>query len=152
MHLDALPYSAQHFVRTLASSSYAPRSVWLIGSRANDRANELSDTDLLIFGSTSLIDELKSSLPAPINTYALIIYNGNDYVDPWQDKRGSLANLKWTLLTPALASYKGLRWIADEESEEGYSPDSGELLTLNERACRIWAAPEHHVLSQQVSN
>ncbi|MCO5354941.1 nucleotidyltransferase domain-containing protein [Acidovorax kalamii] len=152
MLLDALPHSAQQFFRALVVSTNAPQSVWLIGSRANNRADEQSDTDLLIFGSTLLIDELRDSMPAPADIDALIVYNGNDYSDPWQNKRGSLANLKWRLLTAEVASYKGVRWIPDEESEDEFSPDSGELLTLDERACRIWAAPEHHHLCEQVSN
>jgi len=91
-------------------------------------------------------------VPAPVNIDTLIVYNGNDYSDPWQNKRGSLANLKWTLLMPTTANYKGVRWIPDDESEEDFSSDSGELLTTNERACRIWAASENNPFSQQVSN
>ena len=141
MGLDDLAPDVQAFVLRVCGLTHRPASVWLIGSQANGRATEHSDWDLLIFGSSFLIDELKRDIAAPFKIDALVVYNGNDYCDPWQNKRGALKNLQWRLESATVASYEGVRWIADSESEEDYSPSSGNMLVLKERALCLWAAP-----------
>ena len=141
MGVGDLALDVKAFVHAMCGLTHSPASVWLIGSQANGRATTESDWDLLIFGSSSLIEELKRDVHTPLNIEALVVYNGNDYSDPWQNKRGSLKNLKWRLESATVASYEGVRWVPCSESEEDYSSSSGNILILKEKALRLWAAP-----------
>lgn len=141
MGVDDLAVDVQAFVHTVCDLTNRPASVWLIGSQANGTATEQSDWDLLIFGSSLLIEELKREILTPFKIDALVVYHGNDYCDPWQNKCGSLKNLKWHLESATVASYEGVRWIADSESEEDYSSSSGSMLVSKEKALCLWAAP-----------
>ena len=94
MGVEDLALEVQTFVHAVCGLTHRPASIWLIGSQANGRATEQSDSDLLIFGSSFLIEELQRDIPAPLNIDALVVYNGNDYCDPWKNKRGSLENLQ----------------------------------------------------------
>ena len=141
MGVEDLALEVQTFVHAVCGLTHRPASIWLIGSQANGRATEQSDSDLLIFGSSFLIEELQRDIPAPLNIDALVVYNGNDYCDPWQNKRGSLKNLKWRLESATVANYEGVRWIACSESEEDYSSSSGNMLISKEKALCLWTAP-----------
>ena len=141
MGVEDLALEVQTFVHAVCGLTHRPASIWLIGSQANGRATEQSDSDLLIFGSSFLIEELQRDIPAPLNIDALVVYNGNDYCDPWKNKRGSLENLKWRLESATVASYEGVRWTADSESEEDYSSSFGNMLIASEKALCLWAAP-----------
>jgi len=89
-----LPQEAREFVVTLTTLDPPPDSVWVIGSRANCRATETSDTDLLVFGSQALIDALRESVPAPERIDCLVVYDGDNDQDPWKTKSGSITKLK----------------------------------------------------------
>ena len=90
-----LPQNGHDFVEHLANFEPPPESIWLIGSRANGRANSSSDTDLLVFGSPELLQALSDAQLVPTDIDCLIVFDRNNYTDPFRIKSGSLSNLKW---------------------------------------------------------
>jgi len=138
MKLNQLPIHAQGFISELSSIEPQPDSIWLIGSQANGRATESSDTDLLIFGSEALYREAKEKTDAPIKVDCLIVTDGNNYQDPWQKKSGSIEKLKWQQVTESTAKYVGAKWVPDEESSTELGANMGNLIKLNESAFRVW--------------
>lgn len=88
------PILAPHvrtFVHSLAGLPAQPSSVWLIGSQASGRAQVGFDTDLLVFGPPGLIDAMRASLSPPDGIDCMVVVNGDDFEDPWQEKGGSLS-------------------------------------------------------------
>lgn len=90
-------------------------SVWLIGSRANNRETQNSDWDLLVFGNRYVIEELKnnSSFNYP-DVDLLVVYDGDRFEAPWinedkkkKQKKGSLTAWGWVLESPSSATYEG---------------------------------------------
>lgn len=130
------PILASHvrmFVDSLTGLPVQPSSVWLFGSQASGRAQAGSDTDLLVFGPPGLIAAIRTALSPPSGIDCMVVVNGNDFEEPWQDKRGALARWKWVLKSASEAQYEGTKFIADE-------PDGtlGQFETRQERAIRIW--------------
>ena len=138
MTVAHIPEHVAAFITELAALQPTPNAVWLIGSRANGRANDKSDTDLLVFGSEALIDAARSHLERPESTDCLIVYDDDEYRDPWQQKSGSLCKLKWQQVDDGNAKYVGTRWIPDEESSLEFGADMGDLVERQERAVRLW--------------
>ncbi len=133
-----LPEHLTDFVAKLTSLHPPPTSIWVIGSRANGRATEESDTDLLVFGSQALLAAAIANLDQPQHIDCLIVHNGNDYQDPWQAKSGSLKKLKWQPIDSENARYIGVKWIPDEESSAEFGAEMGDMLERQERAIRTW--------------
>jgi predicted nucleotidyltransferase len=133
-----LTEEASALVAELAALKPRPDSVWLIGSRANGRATQQSDTDLIVFGSEELIRAARSQLKQPNNVDCLIVFNGDDYQDPWQEKSGSLGKLQWEQIDERSAKYIGTKWLPDEESSLEFDADMGELVDRQERAVKVW--------------
>lgn len=86
-------------------------SIWLIGSRANDTHKEDSDWDFLIFADEELLNSLEKR-PALRLQYVdfLVVFNGDDFRDPWSNKRGSLSDWKWKQLSTGRAKYWEVKW------------------------------------------
>jgi hypothetical protein len=131
-------HEVAEFVKRIRQICPPPSSVWLIGSRANGRATESSDTDLLVMGSTVFLEMLRDQVEAPGGIDCLVVYDGNNYKDPWQDKSGSLEKLAWTIVSEDHASYIGTQWIPDEESSREFDADMGQLIHRNECGIRVW--------------
>lgn len=115
-----------------------PDSIWLIGSRANGRATEESDADLVVFGSEALLSSVRLKIKKPQAVDCLVVFNGDDYQDPWQEKSGSLSRLKWLQVDATSAKYIGSKWVPDEESSIEFHANLGVLVCRQERAIRIW--------------
>lgn len=107
--------------------------MWLIGSQASGRAQPGSDTDLLVFGPPGLIAAMRATFSPPSGIDCMVVVNGNDFEDPWQEKGGSLSRWNWVLRSATEAQYEGNKFIADE-------PDGtlGQFETRQERAIRVW--------------
>ena len=133
-----LPAHIQDFIAELVSLQPQPTSVWLIGSQANGRATEQSDTDLLVFGSPELLEVAASRLRQPEKVDCLIVYDLDNYQDPWQEKKGALSKLKWQQVNDYTANYIGTKWVPDEESSLKFGADMGDLVERQERAVRVW--------------
>lgn len=134
MALLDIPEHVHSFIRLLATAEPSPVSIWLMGSRANGRATPASDTDLLVFGSMALLHVL-ASMPPPAGIDCLVVFDGDHYQDPWQEKKGSLARLEWRPVDATRSGYVGVKWIPDEESSD---ESMGNMVHLQERAVRVW--------------
>ena len=89
------------YIENLLAACPEITEVWLIGSRANDRARADSDWDLLAFGSDDTLAILRNNrlLQRP-DIDLLIVHNGNDFQAPWETepgkvKSGSLTEWEW---------------------------------------------------------
>ena len=133
-----LTHQALETIAQLVALQPTPDSVWLIGSRANGRATSESDTDLIVMGSEALLRAARSKLEQPKAVDCLIVFNGDDYQDPWQEKSGSLSKLEWEQIDASSAKYVGTKWVPDEESSIEFDADMGDLVHRQERAIRVW--------------
>ena len=129
---------ASALIAELTALQPPPDSIWLIGSRANGRATIESDTDLIVFGSETFLNVVRSQLKRPQSVDCLVVFNGDDYQDPWQKKSGSLRKLQWQQVDTTHAKYIGTKWVPDEESSIEFDADMGNLVDLQEQAIRVW--------------
>lgn len=129
---------ANIFASAIASLEPAPASIWLYGSRANGKATEASDTDFLIFGTPALLTAIKSQIQRPKKIDCLVVLDGDNFQDVWQEKNGSLTKLRWKQVDANNAQYVGIKWIPGVDFSEGSPDESGEIMHFNERAICIW--------------
>ncbi|WP_425611706.1 nucleotidyltransferase domain-containing protein [Xanthomonas citri] len=122
----------------LTSLQPSPDSIWLIGSRANDRATHQSDTDLIVFGSEAFIRAAIAQIAQPQDVDCLVVFNGDDYRGPWQEKSGSLSRLEWRQIDADSARYIGTKWMPDGESSREFGALMGDLVDREELAIRLW--------------
>lgn len=134
----SLPTHVSRFIAKIASMTTEPVEVWLIGSRANGRARPDSDTDLLIFGPDGFLESVRIGLQEPTDIDCLVVYDGDNFQDPWQEKSGSLGELRWNRVDDQAATYIGTKLVPDKESSAEFEADMGELVKCNERSWRIW--------------
>ncbi|MBB6558884.1 hypothetical protein HNP48_001548 [Acidovorax soli] len=121
------------FIQAIAALSSPPQAVWMIGSQANGWATDQSDTDLLVFASAEFVDSLQKR-DAPVGIDCLVVFNGNDFIDPWSKKSGSLEQWRWKMNSPRNAQYIGAKWVPDEE----FGDPLGDLVEREELATRVW--------------
>ena len=110
------------YIETLRAACPEITEIWLIGSRANDKARVDSDWDLLVFGNPDTLVALRKnlSLRRP-DIDLLIVHNGNDFEAPWETKSGkgksgNLAGWKWERDkgSTTRAHYRGTKQGDDE--------------------------------------
>ena len=90
--------------------------IWLIGSRSNATAHPSSDWDLLVFGCFGTPEILRNNVAIDRSKFdALVVYNGNDFMDPWDCKRGSLSSWGWEQTSEVDAVYVGTK--SDERTD-----------------------------------
>lgn len=126
------------FIADITSMTTEPVEVWLMGSRANGRARHDSDTDLLVFGPDKFLEMLRDRLQQPNEIDCLVVYDGDNYQDPWQQKSGSLSKLRWLRINEHTATYVGTKWVPDDESSLEFEAELGDLVEHSERSCRLW--------------
>ncbi len=128
------------YIENLLAACPEITEVWLIGSRANDKARVDSDWDLLVFGSDRTLAALQKnrSLRCP-EIDLLVVYNGNDFQAPWKtesgkSKSGSLTEWEWEREKDShvRAHYKGTKGKDGEF----------EITVTREVAKRIWSKTE----------
>lgn len=134
----SIPRYSLEFITEIASLNSEPLEIWLMGSRANGRERPDSDTDLLIFGPDGFLEEVRVRLQQPTDIDCLVVYDGDNYNDPWQEKRGSLSQLRWNRIDSRAATYMGTMWVPDEESSAEFAADMGQIVNREERAWRVW--------------
>ncbi len=120
-------------VEAIVSKSVGLDSIWLIGSRANNMANERSDWDFIAFGSSGLYDSMHFTEELHTEDVdLLVVSDGDSFKNAWgaKDKRGSLSSWNWTPLSETSAQYTGCKWVANEEQAKFLEP------RLN--AVRVW--------------
>lgn len=73
------------------------QGVWLIGSRANNTQRDDSDWDFIIKGDEDVLNHIKEN-PDEFDFEGidlLIVFDGDQFEDPFSDKTGSLTEWKW---------------------------------------------------------
>lgn len=113
-------------------------SVWLLGSRANGTATEISDWDFLIFSNREGLERLKVERDRRIdNIDLLVVFDGENFIDPWPEdeesaKSGSLSVWKWRLKDSKTATYQIVKYLSDEWFK------SGQAITKELIALKVW--------------
>ena len=138
MNKSHIPKAAFELIDKLSRVSPYPESIWLIGSRANGRATDSSDTDLVVFATLIFLENLRTAMEPPSSIDIFVVYDGDNFLDPWQQKGGSLTSFKWKLIDERQAKYLGTKWISDKESAPGSAIDTGQFLHREEQAIRVW--------------
>ena len=106
------------------------KSIWLIGSRANDTGLETSDWDLLIFADQKILKNISKNIKYNLQEVdLLIVYDGNNFQEPWLRengkhgyKKGNLKSWNWKISDNYNATYESdISCIdAKETDEEGF--------------------------------
>ncbi len=106
----------------------------MIGSQTNGRATASSDTDLLVFGSPQVLDVLRNAVAPPEGIDCFVVFDGNEFRNPWHENGGSLSGWNWSTKSPDEAQYVGTKWEVDPE----FGGDHGNFVIHKEKAIRIW--------------
>lgn len=146
MNSPTLTPEVVDLIARLARVLPCPESVWLIRSRANGRHTALSDTDLLVFATPAFLANVQGAVEPPNNIDVLVVYDGNQFQDPWKEKRGALEYFKWERIDAKEARYVGVKFLPDAADDSGYEVDvagqsigdTGQFIELNEKATRVW--------------
>ena len=112
-------HEIEDYINELTGRFPSIESIWLFGSRINGTSRPDSDWDLLVFGTKKTIDELRRSLEfRQDNIDLLVVYNGNDFIEPWptqpdskEQKCGSLDEWCWKKINQRIAFYQGTKEI-----------------------------------------
>lgn len=106
-------FNIDEYIKDLTDEYPSIESIWLFGSRANNRAKEDSDWDLFVFANQEILDKLKKNKQFNNNMIDLfVIYNGKDFQLPWPNlerrnkyKSGNLNKWGWEQITNSKARY-----------------------------------------------
>ena len=111
------------YVQRLVSAYPEITLIWLIGSRANNKAREDSDWDFFVFANQQVLADLGNNLEFHRSDIdLLVIYNGDDFQEPWGEKpkHGSLTEWKWRKVSTGFAQYKGTKgkdgWVFGDDT------------------------------------
>ena len=119
-----LEASVKIYTEQLTSAHPTIQSVWLLGSRANGTERPDSDWDLLVFGTREILDALKHNQQFhPQIVDLLVVYNGNDFEQPWGEKQklGSLTEWCWKESSENEATYRATKGIFSADGEEEFN-------------------------------
>lgn len=121
------------------------KSIWLIGSRANNTYRGNSDWDLIIFAGQEILEKLKEDINLNMSEVdLLVVYDGENFRSPWSRgdeknnyKSGCLKGWQWYFIDTFKAKYKsdiGLRNARQSDAEfTEYTPEEKEF-----EAKRLW--------------
>ena len=104
------------FLSHIKNSYSGIQSIWLIGSRANEKANENSDWDFLAFADKKTLDLLEKAIELhKPNVDFLVVTDGENFQNAWGEKTksGTLSLWKWRVLDDTRAEYSGVKWSED---------------------------------------
>lgn len=105
----------EDYIIALTTKYPSIMSIWLYGSRANNRFHDRSDWDLFVFADKNVLISLKSDLSFYNDKIDLcIVYNGDDWEKPYPEvvdgdetiKRSSLTEFEWKFTSNREATYK----------------------------------------------
>lgn len=137
---SSLPNVAAPLLQKIVALAPRPKSVWLIGSRANGRATSESDTDLLVFGSPAFLVAARAQLNRAAAVDVLVVTDGDNFEDVWTTKTGSLTRWEWKESGAGTATYKGTKWIPDSLADAILVTNLGTDIERDEQAIRLWSA------------
>ena len=126
------------YINRLTSQHPSIQSIWLFGSRINGTYRSDSDWDFLVFGTQETLDELRQHPELKQNNIdLLVVYNGNDFKEPWsaqpgknKQKIGSLTEWRWKKINHQIAFYEGTKEIEGSERDGNFYVET-KLLTAN---------------------
>lgn len=124
------------YLETLISEHNSIDSIWFIGSRANGTNRIDSDWDFLIFADKETLNSLKQSSSSRLkNVHVLVVYDENNFENPWSSSKGSFDTWKWKQDTENTAKYWGIKCVSEGFSDgiENVRFDEGEKM-----AFKIW--------------
>lgn len=116
--------SIKKYIEQLTSTYPAIQSIWLFGSRANEKQRIDSDCDLLVFGTREILEALKFYQTFHQKVVdLLVVYNGNDFEKPWgeEQKSGSLIEWCWKESSANEATYRATKGIFNADDEEEFN-------------------------------
>ena len=114
-----LPNRILYLIEYIKGLHPCPESIWLIGSQVNGTATNESDWDILVFGSEELISTLKAQISLDNKLLdILVVYDGNNFLNPFRKKKGSLTDWNWKKVSQDCATYCGSKWIPNEEESK----------------------------------
>jgi predicted nucleotidyltransferase len=125
----------EKYIKELTDAFVGIKSIWLFGSRANNRQKPLSDWDLLVFADSNTYEAIK------IDEYyhrgavdLLVVIDNNQFIKPWgKEKIGSINEWAWNELTESEAEYNHIKFISDKPGS-----DSGEFEKLRLKAKKLF--------------
>jgi len=77
------------------------------------------------------------------NVHLLVVFNNNDFKDPWCKQGGSLTNWKWEQISPKRAKYWEIKWLSDGRLSEIPDAEEGEFQECERIAIKIWPYDSH---------
>ena len=94
-----IPPAVDMFIRRLAGVQPPPESIWLIGSRANERATNESDWGFVVFADAAYFEMLKAgSPPAELAIDVPVVVDASIFRNPWnENKAGDLGRWHWSV-------------------------------------------------------
>lgn len=126
------------YIKKLTTAHPGIKSIWLLGSRANNSYRPDSDWDLLVFANQQIFYELKRR-----NTFyddkidLLVVFNDDEFEKPWPDekgaKHGSLKSWEWVETSPQHATYKSVKYKNEDDWFKGNM-----LVSQTLRALKVW--------------
>ena len=132
--IDNLPDDARAVIQELAADSTV-ESIWLIGSRANSRATEMSDWDFLVFFNVEPV-----YVPQRRNKLDLLRVGPSGVVRTDGGQEIQFRDFRWQQLDAERASYVGKQFIPYEPlvARDGNEPV---FRFFDDVAHRIYAKP-----------
>lgn len=129
----------ENYIKQLTDKSHEIKSVWLIGSRANGKANSCSDWDLLVFGDVSTFNRVKNDISFHCDEIDLLIVIDDEFSKPYGNpKSGSLKKWEWKIESEKDATYKGVKWISDLEAESEGMSNMGQIIEQTLKAVKVY--------------
>jgi hypothetical protein len=138
MPAPSVPPHVTALLQKMTALTPGPTSVWLIGSRANGRASQESDTDLLVFGSPAFSEAARANLPREVAVDVLVVTDGDKFEDVWMPKTGSLTQWGWKQGAGA-TTYKGTKWLPDPPEDAMPGANTGTPIERIEQAICLWS-------------
>jgi len=110
-----IPKDIEEYIQKLKINYQSVKSIWLIGSRANEMAREGSDWDLLVFANKEMFNKLQNSKDFLNDIIDLYIVDEEGYFkNPYKDKAGDLSSWCWEQHSENEAIYRSTKFIPDE--------------------------------------
>lgn len=119
------------------------RSVWLIGSRANDTATEASDWDLLVFQTHDPTPTAARQLNVDVlcvGPSGKILLEGQT-----EEYSFSLSTLEWAEVSDGVACYRGKSFVEYPEGQ-AVDADAPRFHRPSLRAKRLWPKPSERTV------
>ena len=108
------------YISSLARAYPTIKTVWLIGSRADDSASASSDWDYIVVADWHTLNALSGD--TAFNDTAidlLVVYDGDNFRKPWPDgdrlKTGSLSGWGWRQVSETEATYRAAKPREDDD-------------------------------------